>query len=57
MGNAGLGQDTFGYGSSAVNHGSMMDALQAQFAGLSTGVRRETGSASRHSASSPNADA
>ena len=60
MGNSGLGQEAFGYGGGAMNQGNMMDALQAQFAGLNTGARREAASASRQngiSASSPNADA
>lgn len=60
MGNSGLGQDNFGYGGGGINQGNMMDALQAQFAGLSTGQRRESGSASRHpaiNAPSPNAEA
>ena len=58
MGSAGLGQDSFGYGGSGVNPGNMMDALQAQFAGLSTGQRRDN--ASRHpaiNAAAPSADA
>jgi RNA recognition motif-containing protein len=49
----GLGQDAFGYGASGLNQGNMMDALQAQFAGLSTGgPRRESlggGGGARHS--------
>ena len=60
MGSAGLGQDGFGYAANGVSQGNMMDALQAQFAGLSTGQRRDSGSGVRHTAinaASPSADA
>ena len=45
----GLGQDAFGYAANGLAGGNMMDALQASFAGLSTGGgRRESMGGSRH---------
>jgi hypothetical protein len=52
LANAGMGQEAFGYGGNGINQGNMMDALQAQFAGLNTGQRRESaGAGGRHAAS------
>lgn len=51
MGLAGgsMGQDAFGYAANGLNQGNMMDALQAQFAGLGMGGgRRESMGGPRH---------